>query len=100
MKVLVIGSGAREHSIIWKLNQDKNISKIICIGENKGISEICETIDFKYKNINDLKDKILILITHDKSLLKHVTQYAKNQYKVYLCHFLIWVSLSAMNLYR
>ena len=61
MKVLVIGSGAREHSIIWKLNQDKNISKIICIGENKGISEICETIDFKYKNINDLKDKILVL---------------------------------------
>jgi phosphoribosylamine--glycine ligase len=61
MKVLVIGSGGREHSIIWKLSQDKNISKIFCIGVNKGISDICETIDFKYENINDLKDKILEL---------------------------------------
>jgi phosphoribosylamine--glycine ligase len=61
MKVLVIGDGGREHSIIWKLSQDKNISKIFCIGVNKGISEICETIDFKYENINDLKDKILEL---------------------------------------
>ena len=61
MKILVIGSGGREHSIIWKLSQDKNVSKIFCLGQNKGISDICETIDFKYEYINDLKDKILEL---------------------------------------
>ena len=41
--ILLIGSGGREHSIIWKLNQDKNVRKIFCIGENYAISKVCET---------------------------------------------------------
>ncbi|MDD5687209.1 MAG: phosphoribosylamine--glycine ligase [Elusimicrobia bacterium] len=52
MNILVIGSGGREHAIIWKLKQSKHIKKIFCIPGNGGISQIAECakidiLDFK-----------------------------------------------------
>ena len=37
MKILVIGSGGREHAIIKKIKQNKNVSKIYAIPGNGGI---------------------------------------------------------------
>ena len=51
MKVLVVGSGGREHSIIWNLSKDKKVKEIICIGDNAGISKIAKLINI---NIEDL----------------------------------------------
>lgn len=45
MKVLVVGSGGREHSIVWKLTQSKRVSQIYCIPGNPGIAKIAECID-------------------------------------------------------
>ncbi|MDA7857922.1 phosphoribosylamine--glycine ligase [bacterium] len=47
MKVLVIGSGGREHTLVWKLSKSKNVSKIYCIPGNGGISQMaeCSNID-------------------------------------------------------
>ncbi len=44
MKVLVLGSGGREHAIVWKLKQSKILSSLYCIPGNGGISRdaICE----------------------------------------------------------
>ncbi|RME69288.1 MAG: phosphoribosylamine--glycine ligase [Nitrospirae bacterium] len=50
MKVLVIGSGGREHAIVWKLAQSKRVDKIYCTPGNAGISELAECIDI---NPND-----------------------------------------------
>ncbi|TET42540.1 MAG: phosphoribosylamine--glycine ligase, partial [Elusimicrobia bacterium] len=44
MKVLVIGSGGREHTLVWKLAQSKKVSKIYCIPGNGGISQIAECV--------------------------------------------------------
>ena len=44
MKVLVIGSGGREHTIVWKLNQSDKVSKIYCAPGNGGISDIAECV--------------------------------------------------------
>lgn len=44
MKVLVIGSGGREHTLVWKLAQSKKVSKIYCVPGNGGISQIAECV--------------------------------------------------------
>src|SRR5437899_10496079 len=39
MKVLVIGSGGREHALVWKLRQSKRVSEVVCIPGNGGICQ-------------------------------------------------------------
>lgn len=45
MKVLVIGGGGREHSLVWKIAQSPQVSKIFCVPGNPGISELAECIN-------------------------------------------------------
>ena len=45
MKVLVIGSGGREHSLVWKIAQSPLVSKIFCAPGNPGISELAECVN-------------------------------------------------------
>jgi phosphoribosylamine--glycine ligase len=45
MKALVIGSGGREHAIVWRLAQSRLVDKIFCCPGNAGIAEIAECID-------------------------------------------------------
>ncbi len=45
MKVLVIGGGGREHSLVWKIAQSPKVSKVFCAPGNPGISELAECID-------------------------------------------------------
>lgn len=44
MKVLVVGSGGREHAIVTKLLENKNITKMYCANGNGGISELVECV--------------------------------------------------------
>lgn len=50
MKVLVIGSGGREHALVWKLSESKGVDAIFCIPGNGGIGDIAECIE---RDIND-----------------------------------------------
>lgn len=45
MKVLVIGSGGREHTIVWKLSQSPKVDKLYCAPGNGGISQLAECVD-------------------------------------------------------
>lgn len=47
MRVLVIGSGGREHALVWKLSQSPRISALLCAPGNGGISRIasCVAVD-------------------------------------------------------
>lgn len=54
MKVLVIGSGAREHAIAWKLLRDDPSLEIICAPGNAGISELGDCVPLKVNDINGL----------------------------------------------
>ncbi|MFH2012249.1 MAG: phosphoribosylamine--glycine ligase [Pseudomonadota bacterium] len=54
MKVLVVGSGGREHALVWKINQSPRVSKIYCAPGNGGISEIAECVDIQATDINSL----------------------------------------------
>jgi phosphoribosylamine--glycine ligase len=54
MKVLVIGSGGREHAIIWKLLQNKTIEEIYCAPGNGGISELATCLDIQATDVTTL----------------------------------------------
>ncbi len=45
MKVLIVGSGGREHAIAWKVAKSDKVEKIYCAPGNAGISQIAECVD-------------------------------------------------------
>ncbi len=44
LKVLVIGSGGREHALVWKIRQSPLVSEVFCTPGNAGIAQICECL--------------------------------------------------------
>src|SRR2546423_12625732 len=54
MKVLVIGSGGREHALIWKLRQSPRVSKVYCAPGNGGIADEAECLPADVKNLDSL----------------------------------------------
>ncbi|MDP2207986.1 MAG: phosphoribosylamine--glycine ligase [Bacteroidota bacterium] len=54
MKVLVIGSGGREHALVWKIRQSPLVTKIYCAPGNAGIGEIAELVPIKPNDFDSL----------------------------------------------
>lgn len=54
MKVLVIGGGGREHTIVWKLSQSPKVDKIYCAPGNGGIAELAECVDISVMDFDKL----------------------------------------------
>lgn len=54
MKILVVGSGGREHAIVWKLSQSPKAEAIYCAPGNAGIAEIAQCVDIKATDIGAL----------------------------------------------
>jgi phosphoribosylamine--glycine ligase len=56
MKILVVGSGGREHAIVWAFNKSEIVKKIYCANGNAGISKIATCVDISPYNISELAD--------------------------------------------
>jgi phosphoribosylamine--glycine ligase len=54
MKVLVIGSGGREHALVWKLRQSARLSQVFCVPGNAGIGAEAICLSADVKNVNSL----------------------------------------------
>jgi phosphoribosylamine--glycine ligase len=54
MKVLLVGSGGREHAIVWKLKQSPKIEKIYCAPGNAGIAQDAQCVDIGAMEIEKL----------------------------------------------
>ncbi len=54
MKILVIGSGGREHALAWKLRQSSGADRIFCAPGNAGTSEIAENVAISANDLHAL----------------------------------------------
>jgi phosphoribosylamine--glycine ligase len=54
VKVLVLGSGGREHALVWKLRQSPRISQLYCAPGNGGITSEAECVAVDLQNLNSI----------------------------------------------
>ncbi|HCV43229.1 MAG TPA: phosphoribosylamine--glycine ligase, partial [Bacteroidetes bacterium] len=54
MKVLVVGSGGREHALVWKLKQSPRLTKIYCAPGNPGIESLAECSPISPSDVQSL----------------------------------------------
>ena len=81
MKVGIIGSGGREHSICLSIKKSSKVDKIYCFPGNAGTSEIAENISIDLENHQNIKDFILdkkidlVIIGPEKPLVEGLVDY-------------------------
>lgn len=56
MKILVVGSGGREHALAWKIAQSKRVKKLYCAPGNAGIAQVAECVNIEATDVNGLLD--------------------------------------------
>ena len=56
MKILVIGSGGREHAILWKLSQSPKVSELYVAPGNDGMDELAKRVAIPVENLEDLAE--------------------------------------------
>lgn len=56
MKILLLGSGGREHALAWKIAQSPKVSKLYIAPGNAGTANVGENVDIKADDFNKLKD--------------------------------------------
>jgi phosphoribosylamine--glycine ligase len=90
MKILIIGSGGREHALAWKIAQSKLVKKIFCAPGNGGISQQAECLEIKAEDVVGLlnfarKERIdFTLVGPEMPLsLGIVDEFEKAQLKVF-----------------
>ena len=54
MKVLVLGSGGREHALVWKLRQSARISQLYCAPGNGGIADDAECVAADLQSLDSI----------------------------------------------
>jgi phosphoribosylamine---glycine ligase len=54
MKVLVFGSGGREHALCWAIRQSPRVTEVVCAPGNGGIPEVARCVPADQKNLDDL----------------------------------------------
>jgi len=54
MKILVVGGGGREHTMVWKISKSPLVEKIYCAPGNAGTHELAESVPINAEDINAL----------------------------------------------
>jgi phosphoribosylamine--glycine ligase len=84
MKVGIIGSGGREHSICKILKRSNNVTGIYCFPGNAGTAQIANNIDINIDNYDKFKNFILdkkidlVIVGPEKPLVDGIVNYLEN----------------------
>ena len=88
MKIMVVGGGGREHAIIKKLKENKEIEKIYALPGNGGIAADAECVAIGAKDIDALHEAKFVKITsaavgenhpHDVTITKEAPNYTRGE---------------------
>ena len=60
MKILLLGSGGREHALGWKIAQSKRVTQLFIAPGNAGTSEVGTNVDIQVNDFDAIKDFICI----------------------------------------
>ncbi len=90
MKILVVGSGGREHALVWKIKQSPKVKTIYCAPGNAGIAKDAICVDIVAVDIDKLADFAeknavdLTVAGPEECLVKGITdEFAKRGLKVF-----------------
>ena len=81
MKVGILGSGGREHSICQIIKKSDKVDKIYCFPGNAGTSQIAENVNLDLENFEKIKNFIienqigLVVVGPEKPLVEGLTDY-------------------------
>ena len=84
MKLLLLGSGGREHALAWKIAQSPKIEKLYIAPENAGTSEVGENVAIKADDFAAIKEFVvkndinMVVVGPEDPLVKGIYDYFKN----------------------
>src|SRR6201996_5049290 len=54
MKVLILGSGGREHALAWAIARSPRVTEVVCAPGNGGIAQIARCLSVDLKKLDDM----------------------------------------------
>ena len=81
VKILLIGSGGREHAFAWKLSQSKKCETLFIAPGNAGTKDCGENIDLDVKSFSAIKDFVLqnkvelVIVGPEEPLVNGITDF-------------------------
>jgi phosphoribosylamine--glycine ligase len=60
MRVLVIGSGGREHALVWALRKSPQVTEVLCAPGNGGIAQLARCIPVDLGNLHEMVNIVAI----------------------------------------
>lgn len=88
MKILIIGSGGREHALSWKISQSPKLSKLYIAPGNGGTSGLGENINIDPLDFNQVKDVVLdneidmVVVGPEQPLVKGIVDFFSQEDKL------------------
>ena len=88
MHILVLGSGGREHTFVWKLSQSKKAEKIYIAPGNAGTSKLAENVDIALSDFSAIEEFVIshgigmLLVGPEQPLVDGITDYFRNSPKL------------------
>ena len=84
MKILLLGSGGREHALAWKIAQSKKVNRLYIAPGNAGTSNVGQNVPLKADDFNGIKQFVLdngidmVVVGPEDPLVKGVYDFFKN----------------------